>query len=192
MHGFNEIQRILQMLLDIDEIHISRLLDSPTVTHASLKLIAANSLIVASLSFIEIDDIPNSIEVVGLHVEILQVEGVLPNVDANDRNVGKKGILVGRGDDLQSLGGRVIAEPAPARALDTKGSHVEFLLENIQRTPILVDGVLERAILEYAAVSLLLGRGGRKVFPEERVVDVATTIKFQGRLKGDAFPGGLG
>ena len=78
-------------------------------------------------------------------------------------------------------------EPAPARALDTKGSHVEFLRENIQRTPILVDGILERAILEYAAVSLLLGRGGRKVFPEEGVVDVAYKDKIskKKRVWGD-------
>lgn len=36
-----------------------------------------------------------------------------------------------------------------------------------------LDGRLEGAILEYAAVPLVLLRGGCKVFPEERVVDVA-------------------
>jgi hypothetical protein len=37
---------------------------------------------------------------VGLNVEILQVKGVLPNVNANDGDMGKKRILVGSGDDF--------------------------------------------------------------------------------------------
>jgi hypothetical protein len=37
---------------------------------------------------------------VDFHVEILQVEGVLPNINADDGDVGKKRILVGRGDNL--------------------------------------------------------------------------------------------
>ena len=60
-----EIQRFLQILLDIDEIHIC-LFCSHIFTHAvqeGLKLIATNSLRVTSLSFIEIDNIPNRIEI---------------------------------------------------------------------------------------------------------------------------------
>jgi hypothetical protein len=128
---------------------------------------------------------------------------VLPNVNANDGDVGKKRILVGRSDDLKFSGGWVKAltskqkksisapsnpadwrayaskkktyEPAPARALDASGSRVELFLERVQRAPTLDDGRLERAILEYATMAFALGRGRRKVFPEERVVDVAYT-----------------
>jgi hypothetical protein len=67
-------------------------------------------------------------------------------------------------------------EPAPARALDASDSRVELFLESVQRAPrppTLDDGRLERAIIEYATMAFALGRGGRKVFPEERVVDVA-------------------
>lgn len=63
-------------------------------------------------------------------------------------------------------------EPAPARALDARSSRVEFLFEVIHRTPTFADGNLQRAILEHAAVTLALGRRGREVPPEERVVDV--------------------
>ena len=64
-------------------------------------------------------------------------------------------------------------DPAPARALDASSGRVEFFLELIHRSPALADGSLQRAILEHAAVALALGRRGREVLPEERVVDVA-------------------
>ena len=38
-------------------------------------------------------------------------------------------ILVGGGDNLELLGGRVVTEPAPARALDGGSSCVELLFQ---------------------------------------------------------------
>lgn len=38
---------------------------------------------------------------VGLDVEILKVEGVLPDIDTNDGNVGQERVLVGCCDDLK-------------------------------------------------------------------------------------------
>ena len=38
-----------------------------------------------------------------LEVEILEVERVLPDVDANDRDVCSKWVLVGRRDDFKSF-----------------------------------------------------------------------------------------
>jgi hypothetical protein len=63
-------------------------------------------------------------------------------------------------------------DPAPTRALDGSSSRVEFLLQDIQRTPALADGSLERAVLEHAAITLALDSRPREVLPEERVVDV--------------------
>jgi hypothetical protein len=130
-------------------------------------------------------------------------------------------------------------EPAPSRALDASGSRVEFLRELVERAPALDDGLLKATILEGTAMALILGRGGREIFPKEGVVDVpytfeftrdkitcvsvpvgggrrrarkerkrsfddrprarkmnfflrTSTIKLQGRLKGDAFLGGRG
>ena len=61
MHGFNEIQQFLQMLLNINETHISPLLKSHNAQEG-LKLSAA-SLEVATFSFLEINDMPNGIKV---------------------------------------------------------------------------------------------------------------------------------
>ena len=136
---------------------------------------------------------------VDLYVEILQVKGVFPNVNTDDRDVGEKRILIGCGDNLQFTTGWVEAlmitssqprhlmkprpfggvhgsetyEPAPARTLNASSSRVEFFLQVIYRTPALADGSLQWAILENAAVTLAFGRRGREVLPEERVVDVA-------------------
>lgn len=57
--------------------------------------------------------------------------------------------------------------------MNTGGSGVELFLEVVKGAEGLDDGVLEGAILEDAAVALLLGRCGREVLPEKRVVDVS-------------------
>ena len=82
-------------------------------------------------------------------------------------------VLVSGGDNLELLGAGVIAEPAPAGALNARSGGVELLDEGVERTPLLVDRVGERARLELATVALaLLSRAG-KVLPEEGVVDVS-------------------
>jgi hypothetical protein len=45
---------------------------------------------------------------VGLHIEVLQVEGMLPNVNADYGNVSEKRILVGSRDNLQLFSGGVV------------------------------------------------------------------------------------
>jgi hypothetical protein len=54
-------------------------------------------------------DVPVSGQVVGLDVLVLEVEGVLPDVDSNDRSEGEERVLVGGGSDLELLGGRVVS-----------------------------------------------------------------------------------
>ena len=46
---------------------------------------------------------------VDLDVEVLEVERVLPDVDADDGDVGQERVLVRRGRQLKTLGGRVQA-----------------------------------------------------------------------------------
>ena len=46
---------------------------------------------------------------VSLDVEVLEVERVLPDVDADDGDVGQERVLVRRGGDLNNLGGGVPA-----------------------------------------------------------------------------------
>ena len=46
---------------------------------------------------------------VGLDVEVLEVERVLPDVDADDGDVRQERVLVGSGGDLEDLQGGVVA-----------------------------------------------------------------------------------
>jgi hypothetical protein len=46
---------------------------------------------------------------VGLYVKILQVEGMLPNVNTDNGDMGKKRVLVGCGDNLEPARGGVVA-----------------------------------------------------------------------------------
>ena len=46
---------------------------------------------------------------VGLDVEVLEVERVLPDVDTDDGDMGEERVLVRRGRDLDDLRRRVVA-----------------------------------------------------------------------------------
>ena len=46
---------------------------------------------------------------VSLDVEVLEVEGVFPDINANDGDVRQERVLVGGGRDLDNLGRRVVA-----------------------------------------------------------------------------------
>ena len=88
---------------------------------------ATDGLEVALLGLLEVDDVPDGVEVlqwqvsavqrkdqcrktyVSLDVEVLEVESVLPDVDADDGDMGQERVLVGRGRQLKTLGGRVQA-----------------------------------------------------------------------------------
>ena len=64
---------------------------------------------------------------VSLDVEVLEVEGVLPDVDADDGDVGEEGVLVGRRRDLEALGRGVQAlrgSSADVRRGGRGGTHV--------------------------------------------------------------------
>jgi hypothetical protein len=109
---------------------------------------------------------------ISLDVLVLEVEGVLPNVDTNDGDQAEERVLVGSGRNLETLSLRVVPEPSPAGSLDTQGSGVELLLEVIERAESLLDGLLERTVLEDTTVTLVSGSRGGEVLPEQRVVDV--------------------
>ena len=77
-------------------------------------------------------------------------------------------VLVRSRHILKLLRLAVIANPAPAGALDRSRLCVKFFLEVFEPTKVAVDRVLERARLELA--SLLCHRS--EILPEEGVVDV--------------------
>ena len=80
----------------------------------------------ALLGLVEVDDVPDGVEVldddqhhvreetgqatyVGLHVEVLEVECVLPDVDADDGNMRQERVLVRGGSNLKNLGRGVVS-----------------------------------------------------------------------------------
>lgn len=144
---------------------------------------------------------------------------MLPDVDADDRGVGEERVLVGGCRDLEALGHGVHTlssdtsvlthspvqansayHPAPAGALDARGGGVERLLQVVEAAERLVDSLLERAVVQLSAVALALRRRGRKVRPEEGVVDVSwrglasvciilgSTDAIAGRIRGQICP----
>jgi len=53
------------------------------------------------LGLVEVNDVPDSGEIVELDVLVLEIEGVLPDVNADEGDVRKKRILVGGSRDFQ-------------------------------------------------------------------------------------------
>jgi len=116
---------------------------------------------------------------------------MLPDINANDGIVRQEGVLIAGCSYLKLLGARVNAEPAPTRTLYRSRSRIELRLEIVKATESLNDGDLERAILENTAFSAL-GCRRSEVFPEERMVDVATTVELQRLLQCNPLLRGLG
>jgi len=138
------------------------------------------------LGLFEVDDIPDCFEIINLDVEILEVEGMLPDVNADDGDMAEERILVSGSYDLQALGGGTVTKPSPTRTLDPSSGGVELGLEFVDAAKGTLELALEVAILEDATISPMLWIGG-KVLPEEGVVDVTTAVELESSLKGDAL-----
>src|SRR5690606_39998731 len=114
--------------------------------------------------------IPPGRDIVSPEVLVLQIIGVLPNVDAENRRLPlrKRRVLVSRGRD-----GKVAVlindQPAPAAPEMTGCLAAELLLELIERAERLVDGLGERAARLPTPVRAHDG-------PEQRVIRVAATV----------------
>jgi len=149
----------------------------------------AHTFDVALFSLLEVDDVPNGIEVIDLDIEVLEVESVLPDVYADDGDQVQERVLIGGCGNLQTFGGGVQSEPAPARSLDGRGGGVKLLLEGIEGTEVPGDGLTKGSIRQFAADSTVGTRLGQ-VLPEQGVVNVTTTIEFQSSLQGNSLLGG--
>ena len=64
-------------------------------------------------------------------------------------------------------------KPAPAGALNSSRSGVEFIDKIVIASKISDNGFLERTVLQNTTVTLLFGGRRGQVFPEQRVIDVA-------------------
>jgi len=125
---------------------------------------------------------------ISLDVEILEVKSVLPDVDANDGDMGEERILVSRSYNLQTLGGGIVAlgegrqqlkrsdgmkthEPAPTRTLNSGSSGVKLGFKVVDAAKGTLELSLQRPIPEDATAASMFLIGG-EVLPEEGVVDV--------------------
>ena len=122
---------------------------------------------------------------------------MLPDVDADDREMRDERVLVRGRCDLETLALRVHAlqvsssssvhpqqmrskyalfthKPAPSTSLNRQRRSIELLLEVVNAAPRLVDRILERSRSDLPAIAALIGRR-REVLPEQRVVDVSCT-----------------
>lgn len=138
-----------------------------------------------SLGYIlPVDDLPDVLQVVRSHILVLQVVGVLPHVNTQQRDQasgGLEGILVGSGGDSQSLVGLVPTQPAPSRTLHTDGGIGHGSLEVLQRAILGIDQVLQ---ITGTQLSATLG-GRNQVLPENGVVQVTTAVELDVLLQGN-------
>ncbi|MPM48107.1 hypothetical protein SDC9_94829 [bioreactor metagenome] len=125
----------------------------------------------ALVHVVPVHDVPPGVDEVRLDVLVLQVEGVLPHVEEQQRGLTDRQVALVVEDlvDAQGLGERVVAEDGPAGALDAEGHRGELLLEGVQAT--------ERGVQRGLDVTGRLGAARRHVGPEDGVVEVAAQVE---------------
>src|SRR5690554_4213584 len=118
-----------------------------------------------------VHDVPPRGHVVRLDVDVVEVEGVLPHVEHDDRHEAERDVrlLVVELDDDELLAHRVPREDRPARALDAQRVGREVLLEGLEGAEELVD---RRSQLADGLAAL-----GGEDLPEDRVVHVAAEVE---------------
>src|SRR5690606_8199235 len=130
---------------------------------------------------VPVHDVPPRLDVVGTAVLVVQVVGVLPDVEAEDRGVAvhDRRVLVGRRVALQ-LAAAIDDQPGPAGAEAAGGLLLEPLLELLEAAEGAVDRLAQLAAGLTAAVRA-------HDLPEEVVVDVPAAVVADGRagLLGD-------
>jgi hypothetical protein len=142
-------------------------------------------LLEALLSCLPVDDVPDSLEVLGLAVLIVKVVSVLPGINTEDGlELANDRVLVCVCPDLDGTSLCVLNQPRPAGTLDACKCGVELLLELIETAVGVVDGSCERS-----GWRLTTALGGRcQVLPEESVVDVTSTVEVDHGLQSNLSP----
>ena len=146
---------------------------TPATTVAAGPRVFSRAAVEARAAFCPVGDVPERLHVVGLDVDVVEVEGVLPHVELQDRDGAERrvALLVEELLDDQALADRVPGEHGPAGALQAvrRGGEVR---RRTCRT--------SRRTSSIAAASSPIGlvaavRG--QVGPEDRVVDVTAEVE---------------
>src|SRR4051812_32904023 len=122
-----------------------------------------------------VDDVPPRVDVVRALVLVLEVVGVLPDVDAQQRHqaVAQGRVLVRGARDLHARA--VVHEPGPAAAEAVHAGLLELVLEAVEVAAGLLDRRRQVALRLAAAV-------GAHDLPEEGVVGVPAAVVTHGCL----------
>src|SRR5690606_15702899 len=118
-------------------------------------------------NIVPVHDVPESLDVVGLDVLVVEVERMLPHVEQQDRHSAgsELRLLVEELLDDEVLADRVPEQAGPAGALDAQSGSVELTLEALERTEVLFDRSSNLALGTLLALRA-------QVRPEYRVVRV--------------------
>ena len=123
---------------------------------------------------VPIHHVPPRLDVIGPAVLVIEIIGVLPDVDAEDRRVAvhQRAVLVRRGNHFE-LAALVLDQPGPAAAEAARPGRREFFLERV-----------EAAEGGFDVVAQFAGRFAAGVrahdFPEEGMVRVTAAVVAHG------------
>lgn len=109
------------------------------------KNLLLNCVLVAFRNVLPVGDLPDCLDVIGTDVLVLQVIGVLPNINTKQRNetsswfkrilkirvqleINKFCYLVGASGNLQTLLSRIVTKPSPTRTLNANRRSTQTLL----------------------------------------------------------------
>ncbi|KAL3702966.1 hypothetical protein TMatcc_000281 [Talaromyces marneffei ATCC 18224] len=136
------------------------------------------------LSGLPVKDFPDSLEVLGLAVLVLEaVVSVLPGIDTEKRGVlaNDRVLVLFTYLDRNITGLLILHQPRPTTALNARQSSIELILKLPKATVRLINRLTKHARGGFTTTGTLRSQ----IFPEQGMVDVATTVEVDERLKGD-------
>ena len=132
-------------------------------------------------TYLPVNDLPDTFDVIRTKILVLQVVRVLPDVDSQDgsKTGGHARVLVCRRRHRELSTSFVEAQPTPSRALNGDSRGGKLVLHRRKRSKVSLDHLQQFALRK----RVVLWR--REAFPEQCVVDVSATVEFDRRLHGN-------
>ena len=99
-------------------------------------------------NFGPVHNLPNFLHKVWSHVLVVDIIGVLPNIDGQERHqvsaLVSKSILVSCGSELKISTGFVVSQPSPSGPLNSSGVGAEVSNELFSRSESMTDSLIQR------------------------------------------------
>lgn len=138
---------------------------------------------VSLLGLLPVDNVPDGLEVVDLDVLVLQVVGMFPCINGNQRNQRTgDGVLVCGGDHIQRAPVLLVFDDeSPSRTLDSSQFGIGHSLQVVERAVLGLDSLGKFRLDRRRLASTLLLRS--QVLPEKTVVGVSTSVEIDQLLQ---------